>query len=382
VPLFAIGLMILVTFGVATPLARADEQCHYDKGYTLSDKEIMATIEAHKIRSVVVKLGKPFTHNGPVLCNSTILDRNFSTLELRYGDLRGVYFINVDLSNVFMDNADLRGAELLNSNLHHTSFAFADLRQARFTTSPDIEYDLIHSAMIERERGRPQIIPRVTTPLVASPSHRDSTFDFEQSHFYRTDLRGSTISSARIAHAYLNETRMDNVTITGSDLSFARIENVQLKNATLDDVIFKGARLVNVDLDGTSMTHVVLSDAQFEPNSAPAKGRVSDLIGLRDAWFSPGHESGLVLLRNTLFDSGLRDLEREVTFPIERWRTRYQLRGSAFGREYMKLEGTLDRAVQDSSDNSKVGFLTALSGMLRLVFFEWTTGYGCIPNVQ
>jgi hypothetical protein len=65
--------------------------------------------------------------------------------------------------------------------------------------------------------------------------------------------------------------------------------------------------------------------------------------------------SALVHLRELIQQSGLRDDEREINFAIEHWKTQNALRAW------------------------KGNFLGAIEGGLRLVLFEWTTGYGLRP---
>ena len=98
--------------------------------------------------------------------------------------------------------------------------------------------------------------------------------------------------------------------------------------------------------------------------SAPAKGHLSGLRGLTTVRFGPGEHSGLVQLRNALQESGLRRLEREATYALEIGITRHALNGWKEDPE----ERLLKRFFTDPAP--------IIEGVLRLVFFEWTTGWG------
>jgi hypothetical protein len=79
--------------------------------------------------------------------------------------------------------------------------------------------------------------------------------------------------------------------------------------------------------------------------------------GLETVTFLPGQEIGLVQLRKLLQDGGLRDLERQATYAIERNRTHHLL---------------FDE-IQLLRWNEP---LALIEGTFRLVFFEWPVDYG------
>ena len=145
-----------------------------------------------------------------------------------------------------------------------------------------------------------------------------------------------------------------NADLSGADLSGAHLRLADLSGARLNQTNIKDANLIGVTLTG----------ALYEPITAPAIGSASGLKGLRTVKFGPGQESGMVLLREVLRESGLRNLEREATFAIERRRTRYALAGYGERAEYIR--GKLVK--------KDVG--AQIEGVFKRVFFEWTTDYG------
>ena len=90
----------------------------------------------------------------------------------------------------------------------------------------------------------------------------------------------------------------------------------------------------------------------------PVAGTPEDTVRRRVLSFRATEQaqvSGLVFLRELLQDAGLRDLEREATFSIERGKTRYAL------------------------DRWRERPLRAVEGVFRLIFFEWPVAYGLAP---
>jgi len=97
---------------------------------------------------------------------------------------------------------------------------------------------------------------------------------------------------------------------------------------------------------------------------------LSGLEGLKSVWFCQGQGSGLVQLRTALKDGGLRDLEREATYALERTRTRFALQ-QWDGARWDKNSWQGVRCDTPLKDRA-----AAIEGAFRLVFFEWTTDYG------
>ena len=227
----------------------------------------------------------------------------------------------VDFRSASLQWANLRGADISQADLRKARFSFANLRNAWLTES-----------------------------------------DLRGASFQAADLTGAYAPNADLIGARMRETKL-----MGADLAGARLNNANLRGATMTGAILRGvdlsgadlvgadlagAKLVGVELDAAKIAGANLTGATFQPASAPAKGYLHSLKGLASVNFNPGQSSGLVLLRAALREAGLRDLEREATFAIEHGRTRHAL----------------------ASWKDDPG--AALEGILRLVLFEWTTGYG------
>ncbi|MCP4269300.1 MAG: hypothetical protein GY777_27645 [Candidatus Brocadiaceae bacterium] len=120
-------------------------------------------------------------------------------------------------------------------------------------------------------------------------------------------------------------------------------EETNLGKANLSYADMKNALLFNTNLKDTIFSGVNITGSQYEPNSSPHKDSLGGIEGLKTVWFNKGRQSGLVQLRAALKKSGLRDLEREATYAIEHGKTNN-------ADWYVKW--------------------------VRLLFFEWTSGYG------
>jgi hypothetical protein len=117
-----------------------------------------------------------------------------------------------------------------------------------------------------------------------------------------------------------------------ADLRFARLNKADLFTAQLTDAELAG-------------TH--LKEAVYAPSSPPPSSYVAEVHGLTTVMFPKGHEAGLVQLREMLQKSGLRELEREATYAVERGRTQYA---------------------------------TTFEGAFRRVAFDWPVAYGLYPS--
>ena len=103
------------------------------------------------------------------------------------------------------------------------------------------------------------------------------------------------------------------------------------------------------------MSYADVTGAIYAPASPPPDSYVAGIKGLQTVTFPKGEEIGLVQLRELIQKAGLRDLEREATYAIERGRTRHAL-------------------VEWKADP-----VHAAEGAFRFVFFDATTAYGLHP---
>lgn len=167
------------------------------------------------------------------------------------------------------------------------------------------------------------------------------------------DLRGANLAYANLRGALLTRSDLSGAVLEGADLTGANLQGANLEGAILFRTVLTDAKLENARLAG----------AQFEPRGQPASEWLVALNGVSRVWFCEDEEGAMVRLRALFRDGGLRALEREATFAIERHRTAY-----ALARWDPNLENSCGRLRQDR--------WAALEGTFRLLLFEWTSGYG------
>lgn len=194
--------------------------------------------------------------------------------------------------------------------------------------------------------------------------------NLEDARLIRAKLRGVVLVSAN-----LKGSQLAGAFLKGANLISANLEGANLSDARLKGANLSGANLRRAWLKGTAFEDAILaradiSQAIFQPSSIPAQGSISGLMGLRSVVFCPGEGSGLVMLRAALRAVGLRHLEREATYALESTRTRYAL-NSWSASDWDENMGCYPR----ERDR-----LAVVEGVLRLIFFEWTTGYGLYPS--
>ena len=183
-------------------------------------------------------------------------------------------------------------------------------------------------------------------------------------HLPTAKLDGANLSAARLDGANLRFARLEAANLNGANLSGADLASARLKRARLFLTNFENADLGGADLEGALMESTIVTNARFAfaslkkaryaPASPPPNGHVERIEGLATVVLPPGKQSGLVQLRELVRRAGLRDLEREATFAIEHNRA-----------EHARRLGPLSEK---------------LGGWLKLVFFEWTTGWGLYPE--
>jgi hypothetical protein len=163
-------------------------------------------------------------------------------------------------------------------------------------------------------------------------------------------------------------------------------------------------------LKDTRLARVNLTNATYTPASPPPDAYVAGIQGLATIFFPQGEETGLVQLRELLQKAGLRDLEREATFTLERGKTWHLLNYmnywvsdhpdifyrlglkenfDKFHEAQKPLSGVLGfdlvglgQAVLDHPQvvKSLLHHPGAVGeGMFRLVAFDLTTAYGFHP---
>ncbi len=307
---------LLVACLLAAPVHGQEEaECPVRKGWNLTESELQAKLAEHE---------GWLEHGGQGPGRA-----NFCNADLRGADLRGA-----KLSRANLGGANLTGAYLREANLSGANLSGADLHLA------------ILSLAILRETN------------------------LSGANLHLAILGGAYLSRANLSGADLGVAMLRGADLSGANLTGANLSEAKLGEARFVDADLRGANLSRAELRGTDLNEAKLTaadftDAVYEPiGTVPAKGFLSAIKGLSTVRFDHENESGLVLLREVLRASGLRQLEREATFAIEHGRARHKRAGHGVGAEY-------DAGMLVGKDLG-----AQIEGILKLVFFEWTTGYG------
>ena len=241
-------------------------------------------------------------------------------------------------------NADLSGTNLTRANLSDAILQGADLSGATLTQTDLSGADLSGADMSDAELWRTDLRDAV----IRSADLSDAIL--WRADLRRADLTSADLSGTRLGRADLSRARLHRAKLIDADLRHADLSGAILTRADLSS-----ATIVNTIVDQTRFDRTILTGSTYEAALAPSVGFLAEIDGLATVQFSENRESGLVLLRQALQDAGLRPLEREATYAIERGRTQYM-----------------------TTDSGDLG--QWLGGHLRRVLFDWTTGYGLHPE--
>jgi hypothetical protein len=210
--------------------------------------------------------------------------------------------------------------------------------------------------------------------------------DLSRAELNDADLRGAELNKADLIGAELNK----------ADLHWANLNKADLHWANLNDANLTGANLTE-----TRLAFANLTGAIYAPASPPPNPYLEGIKGLSTVVFPEGSGSGLVQLRELLQKAGLRDLEREATFAIERGKTWHTLNLlSRWANDNQENDNVSDpsKPLEDIDGFDLVGLGKAIldhpwvvesilshrgevgEGVFRLVAFDWTTAYGLYPT--
>lgn len=320
--------LVLSTWLLAIPAQAREDiyECAHPKDWQPTEEQLQTILNAHE---------KWIERLGPV--NPSVPGRaNLCNAHLSGADLRNAKLMFADMSRAELYEANLSGADITGADLIEARLSRANLSKAKLGSA----------------------------------------------HMSRANL-----SKANLSEASLGGANLSGVQLGLADMSEAVLIDADLTEADLTAVDLRAAGLLRTNIQNAKFSLVKLDGAMYEPTSAPSKGHLTGLSGLESVWFRPGAHSGLVLLRSALQEVGLRDLEREATFALEHVRTIHALKGWRLGAEVLfePSDGfgeTFGRSMIKSRDFivSNPDFGARIEGVLRLVFFEWTTGYGLYPS--
>jgi hypothetical protein len=172
----------------------------------------------------------------------------------------------------------------------------------------------------------------------------------ERANLCNANLSGRKLSGVDLQSANLTRANLSGAVLTGADLSNAKLDEADLISADL-----AGAKLIGTSIKDALLAFANLSSATYAPRSQAPNPYVAGIEGLDSVTFPSGREDGLVQLRDLLQKAGHRDLERAVTYAIERKNTADEFAGWR--------------------DN----YVGAADAVFRTLAFDWTTGYGLYP---
>ena len=313
---------------------------------------------------------------------------DFSGADLCGKNLRGVDLSLANMKGAELSGADLRSAILNQVELESAVLRKADMRGAHLDYA-NLKSANLHAANLEGVRLRRAILKFANLSYAILKSAQMDNADL-----YRADLRNADFSMARLPGADLTSSKLESAKLEKANLFLAKLEranldkavmreanlqlanlqnayfkDVDLSNADLRRAILNGAILDKTDLREAKIYQAKLRNVLYQPATAPANGYLAKLPGLGSIRFCPGEHSGLVQLRNALKKDDLRELERLATYLIESSRTRHALGLS----DAVRREKWFQLLCLSSLEENRPA---AMEGVLRLVFFEWITGYG------
>jgi uncharacterized protein YjbI with pentapeptide repeats len=259
------------------------------------------------------------------LSKAILVDADLSSADLRRTDLS-----RADLRRTNLSNATLSGATLSGANLSNAILNIADLSHANLVDAILVDADLSGADL--------------------------SNAILSNANLVGADLRNADLSGADLSNVILSSAILVGADLSNADLSNADLRNADLRNADLRNAILSGANLQHADLTKVKLAYADLTNALYAPASESPYPYVAGIRGLSTVRIPPGEEVGLVQLRMLLQDAGLRDLEREATYSVERLRTSVRL------------------------TSVKLKKFRWLDGIFRLVAFDWTTAYGLHPG--
>lgn len=336
-------------------------------------------------------------------CNKEI--NNHAACSNRKNWIPEAEYIN-QVSNGMVVSPNLCNASIIGLGIPDKNFNNSDMRGANLYASNLFRASLQQSALNEVDFRH----------VIASEA------DFYCSTLNNSNLSDALLSRSNLSNADLTSADLSRAYLAGADLSTAILTRANLTGADLT-----GAILLDTKLTDAELRNVNLTGALYSPNRSPPIYNVAGLKGLRTVKFQrflahesyllteiglhneidlggycyplkymysimlmiessiskfrlrnnevldddlsemyfqvEGSETGLVELRDALQKSGLRDLEREATYAIERGRTERILHEAA-----LRIDLSLAERV--------VYFAAHIA---RYILFDATIRYGLHP---
>ena len=378
-------------------------ECLCQEGWKPTVGQLTQILDAHAVWSERGGWRDPTIAGRAVLCavnlrHADLEGANLRRANLEKADLLGVNLKRADLRNAHLGGADLsyahlEEADLEDAHLEGASFGWANLKEASLVGAHFVrpyfvgahleEAYLPHTHLEEANLAGAhlegaKLFKAHLEKAYLSSAHLEGAdmrlayigkasllgANLKESHLYgarldgaelvKARLEGAKLVNARLAKADLSEANLKGANLSGAHLDGAKLIKTHLEGADLTEARLDGADFTQSNVENARLAFTSVHEVVYAPASPPPDGYLEGLEGLHTVTFPRGRQSGLVQLRTLLQNAGLRDLEREATYAIERNKARYA-RGSA-------------------------SLVESLRGWLRLIFFEWTTGYGLFPS--
>jgi hypothetical protein len=260
---------------------------------------------------------------------------------------------NANLCGANLIRANLAGASLTGANLTKAWLIDANLTEAQMHRTKLTEA-LLDGANLTRAWLTGVNLTRAWLTGVNLTEAWLRGANLTETQLDGADMTKAWLTGANLTEAWLTGTNLTEAWLTGANLTETRLDQANLTEARLDRANLTGAWLNRANLTATRLAESNLTDSIYAPISPAPNPYVADIQGLQTVYFPKGRETGLVQLRELLQKAGLRDLERQATYAIERGRTRHAI-----------LDGSL---------------LEVLEGLFRFIAYDLTTGYGLHPR--
>lgn len=270
-------------------------------------------------------------------------------------NLRGAWLRKANLSEADLWNSNLSGADLREANLSGANLAGADLSKANLIKANLIRANLQGAHLIEANLRNATLNDADMREAVLNGS-RLRKANLSGARLWYAKLNKAELMKAKLNKAELWKAELKNALLRGAILIEARLSETNLNKTDLRDANLRKTKILNTNLKKASLERVELNGAIFEPQPGTVPGVVSllGIKGLDSLTFTGNSSFGLMELRKTYKEAGMRDEERQVTFSLNYTR-----------REHLWAEK---------------GVFSKLESLFQLVFFEWTCQYGLSPG--
>ena len=345
----------------------------------LSEIELSSILEKHKKWTLMNEINKEKHQNWRAnLCNVRLDNReldgavlfkaNLANASLKNTKLNGANLHGANLNGAILINAELDGALLDGAMLNH-----ADMKSAKLNDATLVSAKLLHVNLTKAELNRAKLMhaefsikssdDESYSKILRKKDFSGKIFDIQTF----SNLESAKLVNANLTSAYLNNANLNRADLTGALLAGAELINAsfvesKLADATLSNSKLHLAKLVESKMSNTKLRYAKTFGLVFEPDpsSLPEVKELVGAEGISQLTYQTSRQS-LVTMREELRKSGIRGMEREITYAIKRADANYAL-------ESKKKENILK--------NVWVKFLY----YCKMVLFERTTGYGMYPQ--